>query len=134
MPANGLKMRTESHNTARRGHHAQVWVKVNAPVDEGIAAVVEMLNRLPGLRTIDSCEGIPGKKPAHVYFNYGDWKKISRFAFAELGPELAKAMDGDAVASVEVFNGSDPMGKLSFDTEATPKVASVLKRLIHERP
>lgn len=114
--------------------HKQVWVKVNAPVDAGIAAIVELLNRVPGLRTIDSCEGIPGRKRAHVYFNYGDWKKMSRFAFARLGPHLAKAMDGDLIASVEVFNGSDPMGKLSFDTEATPKVASVIKKLLHERP
>jgi hypothetical protein len=115
------------------GHH-QVWVKVNAPVDAGIAHVVEILNRIPGLQTLDSCEGIPGKKPAHVYFNYGDWKKICRFTFSCLGPKLAKATDGEATASVEVFNGSNPMGKLSFDTEATAKVTSVLEGLIHERP
>ena len=110
--------------------HKQVWTKVNAQVDEGIAEIVRLLNAIPDLQTIDSCQGTPGGvKPAHVNFYYGDWKTICQFMFEMLGPRLAEAITGDSVASVEVFNGSLPMGKLSFDAEATNVVASVLRRI-----
>ena len=114
--------------------HEQVWVKVNAPVDRGIARIVSILNRLDGLRTIDSCEGIMGAKPAHVYFNYGDWRQISELMFGRIGPTLWGRFGNEAVVSLEVFNESEPMGKLSFDKEATDVVASLLDELLQERP
>jgi hypothetical protein len=115
--------------------HRQVWAKVNAQVDEGIAEVVCLLNSIPDLQTLDSCQGTPlGVKPAHVYFYYGDWKNICHFMFEILGPQLAEAVTGNHIASVEVFNGSNPMGKLSFDTEATNVVTSVLRRVANYRP
>ncbi len=110
-----------------RNGHKQVWVRVNAPVDSGVARIVELLNSIPKLQTVDSCQGIPGQKLAHVYFYYGDWKRISRFVFHKLRP-IGKC------ASVEVFNGSLPLGKLSFEMKATTKVASILQRALQERP
>jgi hypothetical protein len=35
-----------------------------------------------------------------------------------------------ATISVEVFNDSEPLGKLGFDKEATPLVASLLGQLL----
>jgi hypothetical protein len=118
----------------RPSGHDQVWVKVNAPVDAGIAEVVSILNRFEGLYTLDSCEGIAGEKPAHVYFNYGDWRQIGDLMFDHIGPALFSKFGNEAIVSLEVFNGSEPMGKLSFDKEATCDVASLLERLVHERP
>jgi hypothetical protein len=115
--------------------HEQVWVKANVPVDRGIANVVSILNRIDGLRTLDSCEGIAGKKPAHVYFNYGDWKQLGELMFGEIGPRLWSRFGSDAIVSLEIFNESEPMGKLSFDKEATDVVASILNEsLNYERP
>lgn len=114
--------------------HEQTWVKVNAQVDKRIAPVIAKLNAIEGLQTLDSCQGVPGSKPAHVYFYYGEWQTISRFMFEVLGPRLALEIGDTGTASVEVFNGSQPMGKLVFDTEATNQVASVLDQLVHERP
>jgi hypothetical protein len=37
--------------------HTQTLVRVRAPVDEGIASLVEALNELPGVYTTQSCEG-----------------------------------------------------------------------------
>ena len=113
--------------------HEEVWVKVNASVDRGIAPVVALLNEIDGLQTLDSCQGTPGEKPAHVYFHYGDWKCIGHFVFEVLAPKLALEASDIGTASVEVFNGSIPMGKLSFEPEATEVVASVLNVIVHER-
>lgn len=115
--------------------HEQVWVKVNSQVDRGIASVVSVLNSVDGLQTLDSCEGIHGSKPAHVYFNYGNWQKMGDFMFNRIGPDLWQHFGNEALVSVEMFNGSEPMGKLIFDKEATNVVASILEqRLLHERP
>jgi hypothetical protein len=37
--------------------HRQVAVKVTALVDEGVAELVEALNRIDGVRTLESCQG-----------------------------------------------------------------------------
>jgi len=114
--------------------HEQVWIKVNTRVDRGIARVVSALNCLDGLQTVDSCEGIAKYKPAHVYFYYGDWHQIGTLVFDRIGPALWGRLGNEAIVSLEVFNDSAPMGKLSFDKEATNVVASILEELLYERP
>ena|SRR5208282_1322330 len=112
--------------------HKQVWVQVNTRVDEGIAAVVSLLSQIDELETVESCEGYDSEAKAFVYFHYGDWEKLCRFMFGTVGPELHKRIGSRAVASVEVFNGSRPLGKISFDTEAIPVVASALRDITQE--
>jgi hypothetical protein len=114
--------------------HEQVWVKVNAPVDCGIASVVSALSKVDGLQTLQSCEGECGGPHAYVYFHYGDWEKIGALVFTKIGPALWERFGPDALVSVEVFNQSEPLAKLSFDKEATVEVASILENLFHERP
>ncbi len=91
--------------------HKQIWVKVNAPVDEGIAELIEALSAFPKLQTIESCQGNPvgvasaegGEgAPAVVFFHYGQhdhahpYQDIADFILGYLGPELNKAL-GDIV-------------------------------------
>jgi hypothetical protein len=121
-------------NAAAKDDHEQVWVKVNTLVDRGIARIVSILNSVEGLQTLDSCEGISGSKPAHVYFNCGPWENLGQLMFDRIGPVLWRHFGRDALVSVEMFNGSEPMGKLTFDKEATDVVASLLDHLLHERP
>jgi hypothetical protein len=60
--------------------HREVSVKVTAWVDEGVAALVEALNDLDRVVTIDSCEGGNGKG-AHVLFRLrGDRREAAVFA------------------------------------------------------
>ncbi len=61
--------------------HREVFVKVNAPVDEGIAEVVRLLSRIPGLQTIESSQGDPQERrsPAFVLFRLGGWAELSQF-------------------------------------------------------
>jgi hypothetical protein len=54
--------------------------------------------------------------------------------FDRIGPALWERLGSEALVSVEIFNESEPMGKLSFDKEATDVVASLLDQLLQERP
>jgi hypothetical protein len=110
--------------------HKQLFVKVNAEVDAGMADIISTLNELEGLQTIESCEGERGKKSAYVYFWFGDWERVSRLIFCELEPELSAGLGTDYRVSVEVFDGSRPTGKIEFSAEATDLVASALARVV----
>ena len=90
--------------------HTQVWVKVNAPVDEGIAELIEALSAFPKLQTFESCQRdaakpVGGKegRPAVVFFHYGrhdhahPHREIADFVLGYLGPGLMKEL-GDLVS------------------------------------
>jgi hypothetical protein len=114
--------------------HQQIWIKVNASVDEGIAEIVSVLNTVDGLETVQSCQGHPGEHDGYVYFFCGDWKRMSQFVFEQVGPKLKERLDEDATLRLEA-TGDSPMAKLSFKAEATGMVVSALKEvLLHERP
>jgi len=69
--------------TGRRAEiHSQVWVRVNAKVDTGVAGVVNLLSMVPGLQTIQSCQAGEGR-PAYVWFGRGPGRSfpISSLAF-----------------------------------------------------
>ena len=85
--------------------HKQKWAKVNAPVDVGVADLVEALSRFPKLRTIESCQGSKGH-PAFVFFEWGigtehPWRELAQFAFEKLGPALHAALG--CQADIELF-------------------------------
>jgi len=67
--------------------HEQVWVKVNAPVDAGVAESVSVLNGVDGLETLQSCQGDAGGKLGYVYFACGDWNRMCRFVFSGNRPD-----------------------------------------------
>ena len=112
--------------------HEQVWVKVNANVDAGIAEIVSLLSEINGLQTLQSCQG-DGDRPAYVYLYYDDWQQIGSFMFEGLAPKLERAGE-DVTVSVEIFNGSEPMGKIQFARETTKHVASAIREYLYERP
>ena len=65
--------------------HPQRWIKVNAPIDEGVADIVETLNRVEGLETLQSCQGYPGEQDGYVYFSFGNWKDYAVLYSERLG-------------------------------------------------
>jgi hypothetical protein len=104
--------------------HRQVWVKVNAPVDSGVADIISLLSEVPQLQTIDSCQGEEDDY-AFVHFYLGDWKTTGKFIFDFLEPALRKIDDTEV--SLKVFNASDPSGKIRFRAESKEEVHSALK-------
>jgi hypothetical protein len=110
--------------------HEQVWLKVNAPVDAGVAEIVSVLNTVDGLETLQSCQGDPGERNGYVYFACGDWRKMCEFVFQKIGPTLKSKVDEDANLIVEATSADAPMAKLSFKAEATGIVVSALKEAL----
>lgn len=110
--------------------HPQTWIKVNAPVDEGVAEIVSVLNSVDGLETLQSCQGDPGEKEGYVYFACGTWEEVCRFVFQKLGSKFKKRVDDEATLIVEATGADFPMAKLSFRAEATSMVVSALKEVL----
>ena len=108
--------------------HQQAWVKVNTLVDSGLRNLIRILSTVPHLQTIDSCQGERNGRAGWIYFCYGNWQQCTRFVFGVLGPAL-KGLEGVSYR-VEIFNGSDPMGKIGFRAEALPIVSSALKKVL----
>ena len=117
--------------TVKKKAHKLAWVKVNVSVDSGIADLVAAFSRIEGLETLASCQGWLGGGEAFVYFYYGDWQMISRLAFEKIATAI-QGIDGAAI-SVEIFNGSRPMGKLGIAAGALSAVISALIPVLNPR-
>ncbi len=108
--------------------HKQVEVKVNAPVDEGIAPLVEALSSIDGLITIESCQG--GKEEAFVDFLYGEtWQELG--AVAERLASMLRPLDlccGYSVI-IEWFGSNDrPRGRLLTQPEHVAEIANAVAK------
>jgi hypothetical protein len=125
--------------------HKQAWVKVNAPVDRGIAELIEALSAFPKLQTFASCQGGYPRSdadkegmPAVVFFHYGQddhadpYQGIADFVLGYLGPALMKEL-GDLVSiHIEVTTQYIIMGELKVRQGAMPRTIKTLKRLRRE--
>ncbi len=113
--------------------HTQVWVKVNAPVDRGLEALISALSTFPELQTFESCEG-DDHTPAWVGFTYGrdqhqQWHGIAEFALGFLGPGLAREVGDSASISVRVDDFGLAMGEISVRPGMIPEVTRALVTL-----
>ncbi len=128
------------HSNSGNGH-TQVWVKVNAPVDRGLEALISALSAFPELQTFESCEG-DGDTPAWVGFTYGpdqdrdqhpgrhrEWRGIAEFVLGFLGPGLAREVGDSASVSVRVDDFGIAMGEISVRPGMIPDVTRALVTL-----
>jgi hypothetical protein len=108
--------------------HRPVNIKVNAPVDEGIAPLVLALNSIEGVMTIDSCQGYDGK--AYVYFVVrGSSEDIALFAH-----RLAQALHVELTERwfwclVLEWASDQPMMKIVCDNSRIEKMSGVVEGL-----
>ena len=119
-----------------KGPHKQVWVKVNAYVDEEVADLVEALSCFPQLRTFSSCQGVVGECLAQVSFRCGRDGKQSTVQFVEwLVPHLFDAV-GDS-AYLSIYWGTSrafAKGRLKVRHGVAPRVARALRKIALELP
>jgi hypothetical protein len=122
----------------RRRKHKQVWVKVNAQVDEAVAEIITALGLFPHVHTIESCQGGPTdaavEQPAWVCFTYADgdgrdWKAIAEFALACVGPELARRVGDGAAVSLRVSETGRVEGSLTVRPGAFRRTARALREI-----
>src|SRR5580692_644983 len=107
--------------------HHEVPVKVTAWVDEGIAPLVLALNELPGVQTLDSCQG-GDQRAAHVFFAHrGDAKAAAAFV-ADLATALAPHDDAaDYTLTAEWRPGTDqPVFRLACPATQADELAAAL--------
>jgi len=106
--------------------HRQVYVKVNAPVDEGVAGLVTALSIFPNLETIESCQGEPDGHNAFVYFKCGNWKDCAAVIFDEIMPALDDDLRAAVSLSVEAIDQYSALAKLAVEPA---KIAALVDRI-----
>jgi len=121
--------------------HKQVMAKVNAPVDEGIIELIEVLGQFPGLQTIESCQGDvndpQGDTGAWVCFYFGrywhdSWQDLAEFVLGFMGPKLVGSLNDLAHVSIHVSTFGKIRGELTVRPGAMIRTLRVLKRLVRE--
>jgi hypothetical protein len=122
--------------------HKQVWIKVNAPIDEGIAELIEALSSFPMLQTIESCQGdaaepVSGEEgqPAKIFFYYGQhdhahpYRDIAEFVLGYLGPELMGDLGDRVSVQLDVVTEYIVMGILTVRQGAMRRTIRAIRRL-----
>ena len=105
--------------------HKQLWVKVNAPVDKGIAELITALSAFPKLQTIESCQGTKGR--AWVWFAYGeDWKELADFVLGFLGPKLAEEFQDRVQITIRIVEAGTIRAEMDLPSDSIPAVVAFL--------
>jgi hypothetical protein len=101
-------------------------VKVNAPVDEGIAELVAALSEFPEIETLESCQG-DHDKPAFVIFRLGSWRDCGSFLFDKLLRAMDSNLRADVSASIIGYGVTHCLGRLSLSPEAVSSLADTVR-------
>lgn len=99
--------------------HKQIKTKHGFYVDEKIVKIIEILNDIPGLVTIESCQGFHGiEDNAWLCFRFGEsFKDLCNFVFDEPGLALRmneKFGDGLGYLQVSCNTNGKPIANLSI--------------------
>jgi len=111
--------------------HKQTTIKVNAQVDEGIARLVEVLNGISGVITLDSCQQGAAAN-AYVFFTFGaDWKDLAEL-LQSISSALAEVQLSCGFILTMEWWGSNkkPRAHLSCRPEHVAALADGIERII----
>ena len=89
--------------------HEQVFVKVNAQCDKGIASLVKALNEIEGVITLDSCQkGLLELGQAFVFFSYGNsWQDLAQLLQAISSAMAEQKLDFGYTLRIEWFGSNE---------------------------
>lgn len=113
--------------------HRQVWVKVNAQVDAGIASLIEALNSFQGVRTVESCEG--NGDSAWLCFDCGeqDWSALCEFVFKVIGPSLMAEFGDRINLNVSITESGLYRAEMTVTKSVISAVSAALRQLPKQR-
>jgi len=96
--------------------HKQVKTKHNFYVDEKMVKIIEILNDIPGLNTIESCQEFQKGGNAWVCFRFGEsYKDLCDFIFGNIDLKMYnKFGDGLGHLNVRGTNNNGPIGELEI--------------------
>lgn len=109
--------------------HRQIIVKVNVPVDEGIAPLVVALNRLPSILTVTSCERA-GDGRAQVAFTLLDVDAQRTADYLRRLSCRIGATNGDLPVSLTMewfAGGENALAWIRIPSEQTKALAATLE-------
>jgi hypothetical protein len=108
--------------------HTQSWVKVNAQVDGGVVPLIEALNCIPELRTMESCE--TDGEEVWVCFDAGtqNWQKLAEVVFSFLGPSLADTF-GNAVGFEMKWSNGIVLAEMTVHKSMVAEVSQAIREL-----
>ncbi len=115
--------------------HEQVFVKVNAECDRGVAPLVEALSDIPRLVTLDSCQS-DDRGAAHVWFAVGSnvydgsWHDLAAVCQKIAGHLTRSSALSDYRLAIE-WSGSNehPRAILELPSDEVEVVASEIRSL-----
>jgi len=115
--------------------HRAVPVKVTCWVDEGVVPLVEALNALPELASVDSCENSESDGGAYVMFVAGAGALTTSQLVIRLAADLADRLRNVPYRlRLDWFGGGDePIGCLSCPRDSIEVVAGALSGLATAR-
>lgn len=97
-------------------------------VDEGVADLVAALSEVPGLLTMESCQGDDGQD-AYVYFRMRDWRQTGEFLFDRLLPALSPDLRSNVALRVQAYDVQLARGSITLDPRAVLQVAECVRGL-----
>lgn len=101
-------------------------LKVNAWIDEGVAPLVEALNEIPDIETLDSCEDDSGA--ARVYFRFRG-PDTAEVTIARTS-ELARMLNGALVryeVDIEFRGDYDPIARIATAPDSVQDLAAAIR-------
>jgi hypothetical protein len=109
--------------------HREIMVKVNAPVDEGVAPLVSALSAVEGLVTMESCQGEPSGRNAFVVFRLGSWRDCGKFLFDQLLPAMPDDLRAEISLRVDAFDSDFARGWITLPQELVEPLGRCILQL-----
>ena len=114
--------------------HETIWSRaLHCDLDVQVAPLVEAMNKIPGVETVSSCQGEPGKlsgkgEMGHVAFKLkGDWQALCSFCFVNLRNIFSDFIDDEV--RVDIFCSTRPYAWINFRHEMLELVTGRMRGL-----